>query len=76
MTLNYALTVKMLDYNTNADIVSEGGLVRAVDIIYYQAFIISHFLTAISDFTWFWRTIHGKTEQSDQWWTLTWQAPH
>lgn len=51
MTLNYALTVKMLDYNTNADIVSEGGLVRAVDIIYYQAFIISHFLTAISDFT-------------------------
>lgn len=33
MTLNYALTVKMLDYNTNTDIVSEGGLVRAVDIV-------------------------------------------
>lgn len=32
MTLNYALAVKMLDYNTNTDIISEGGLVRAMDI--------------------------------------------
>lgn len=48
-TLNYALTVKMLDYNTNTDIISEGGLVRAVDI-YLPSFHSFTFLTAISDF--------------------------
>lgn len=44
MTLNYALTVKMLDYNTNTSLIAEGRLVRTVDIkFYYQDFILSNF---------------------------------
>ena len=32
-TLDYALAVEMLDFNTNASLVTEGGLVSAVHIV-------------------------------------------